>query len=279
MTNWQPTPTEWPQSDASVLPADDLADQIDQLEANGTDADKGEARRLRKEVAKFRAAKDAAEAEAARYAALTELHEGDAAAVLRFAQLLGEDPGQAAAMAVAFGRSLAEVSGADFNELAGIPAGDTTEPEPDEDVPADLEGSTDMALTDEQIQAMVEQQVQAALSQFQQTQTLQQQLMNEVRALGYEPDVDDPRTYALLSLAAKNDGDLEKAHEVFTSTFGAADAPPATGDTPESTPATSDELVPAPDGVPASGNRTIPTTLAEAAESAESRFLTMDGTA
>jgi hypothetical protein len=119
---------------------------------------------------------------------------------------------------------------------------------------------------------MVQERVDAALARYEAVNETRSQLMAEVKSLGYEPNLDDPRTYALLSLAAKNDGDLSAAHELLTGITGAADAASKPDAESSTTPADSDELVPAPDGVPASGTPTQPTTFDEASERALLRF-------
>ena len=260
------------------LTADELVGQIDALAENGTDADKAEARRLRKEVAKFREAKESAEQAVARYEAFESLHDEDVAAVAAFAQLVGPNPAAAAEMAVAFGRSLAGAAGTDFNALVGI---NTPDDEPDTD---DSEGSDDMTgMTDEQVQALINERVEAlvsekiqgAISEYQQQESIRSQVLREVENLGYAPDLDDPKTVALLSLAARStDGDIGKAHEVLSGAFGAADAASNVTDDESVQSTSSDELVPAPDGVPASGTPHVPQNMDEAEASAMARLST-----
>lgn len=250
------------------MDADQILSDIDQLEQNGNDQSLAEAKRLRGEVKKYREAKEAAEAQVERYQAFATTPDEDLQSLAQFAQVVRANPAAAAQQAVAWGQSLAGVADLDFNTLVG------GEPTPEPEVP-------DMAnLTADQISEMVAKQVSDALAAQSEQQAIHDQIMSEVRALGYEGTVDDRRTHVLLSLAQKFDGDLNKAHEALTEM--AVAAPDGAADPVESPegdeapqPDVTDVMSPPPDGVPAQGE-SQPTTLAEADAALAARLAMSD---
>lgn len=248
---------------------DDLDAAIDALEDTGEPAAIKEARRLRKEVAQYREAKEAAEAKAEKYAPFDGLPDQDVQALAQFAGSLNS-PADAARMAAGFARQLSDVAGVDYSEIAGL------EPAADEPAEPVVEEADMTGLSDDQIKALVAEQVKAALDEQAQRDAQQKAILREVKDLGFEPDFDNEQTFALLSLATKYDGDLKAAAEAFSKITGKSTSDEGTLSTAPDGDVTQPDGTdvsppPTPDGVPAQG-KTQPTTMSEASAAALARL-------
>jgi hypothetical protein len=267
---WQVTPTEQPQADASMSD-DELEAGIDALDEQGF----AEAKKMRAELAKRKdAARELAEMKE-RYGQFDGLHPDDVAALAAFTDALRSDPAEAAQMALRFSKGLADTAQVDLGDL--IPDDWFSDSGDGDDDGDDVEGHDMAGLSEADIRRIVQEQ----WEQQQEFESARAELLREVESLGYKPDASDPKTHVLLSLATRFDGDLNAAHTALIeqvieaksddkASVKASDDADGAPDGDSGQDRTS--MLVAPDGVPASGANGEPRTAAEAEASAMARL-------
>lgn len=258
---------------------DDVASEIDAALETASDDEKGGYERLKNEVKRYRERfKTFEEMDKNLDGALdviASLPEGDQRAIFGFASQYAQgmesgDFGAAAETAVAFGRSLA---GDAFDELVGAkPVDEPAEtPETVEDEMAGLDENS--------VKKMLAEMREELKAELRQEQQSAEQIRRNLTELGYEPDPNDARTRAVLSLAAANEIDLSEADAMLKSILGdpggSPDESEAAGAAGESAGADEQITTAPPEGVPTGGSVDPPKTFEEAGERAEARLASL----
>lgn len=258
---------------------DEVAAEIDEALEGASDGDKGRWERLKGEVKRYRERMKAVESVAELFGddldKFTALPDGDKQAIAQFATKYADgDLATSAAMSLQFAQVLA---GDRFEELYSELTGKSDDaPEPDGDEPEEI----DMAGLDEsQVKQMIAEAVAEARQEMEAQQAASRQIASQLEKLGYNPDPSDPRTRAVLSLAAAGDGDLETAHKELAEIMGDPGGSPdseAAGAAEESAGADEPSTTAPPEGVPTGGKVDPPKTFEEAGARAMDRLASID---
>ena len=259
---------------------DEVATQISDALESASDDERGGYERLKSEVERYRKRFKPYEELASQlgdgFESFTGLPAEDQQAIIQFASVYADgmksgDFGAAANMSVQFARVLA---GDQFAELVGVQSPDEGEPEAPVEEAVDVTG-----MTEDQVRKMLAEEREQIRAEIRAEEAARAQISKQLTDLGYSPDPSDPKTRAVLSLAAANQVDLAEAHNDLTAILGDPGGSPsdeAAGAAGESAGADEPTTTAPPVGVPTGGTVEPPKTFEEAGARAEARLASLD---